>query len=119
MAGARYAGFWRRVAAALIDAILLLTLMLFALVSWISVTGEAHAWDSTTMAMAFYGSLLAALATKILLDAWLGGTPGLHLMDCCLADSRGAASTLDSTRTASPFRTVSTRTKGLWSMSWR
>lgn len=88
MAGARYAGFWRRIAAALIDAVLLFTLMLFALVSWISVTGEAHAWDSTPMAMALYGSLLAALAAKILLDAWLGGTPGLHLVDCRLVDSR-------------------------------
>jgi len=92
MAGAPYAGFWRRVAAAVIDAVLLLTLMLFALVSWISVTGEAHAWDSTPMAMAFYGSLLTALAAKILLDAWLGGTPGLHLVDCRLADSRSGGS---------------------------
>ena len=92
MGWAPYAGFWRRVAAAVIDAVLLLTLMLFALVSWISVTGEAHAWDSTPMAMAFYGSLLTALAVKILLDAWLGGTPGLHLVDCRLADSRSGLS---------------------------
>ena len=29
-----------------------------------------------------------AAAAKILLDAWLVGTPGLHLVDCRLADSR-------------------------------
>jgi uncharacterized RDD family membrane protein YckC len=88
MDSVRYAGFWRRIAAVTIDAILLSTLMLFGLVAWISLTGEAHAWDSTPMAQAFYGCLLAALVLKILLDAWLGGTPGLHLADCRLADAR-------------------------------
>ena len=88
MASVRYAGFWRRLAAAAIDAVLLSTLMLFGLVAWISLTGEAHAWDSTPMARAFYGCLLAALVLKILFDAWLGGTPGLHLADCRLADAR-------------------------------
>jgi uncharacterized RDD family membrane protein YckC len=69
-----------------IDAVLAATLMLFGLVAWISLTGEAHAWDSTPMTLAFAGSVLAMLAAKILLDAWLGGTPGLHLLDCRLAD---------------------------------
>ena len=49
MDSVRYAGFWRRIAAVTIDAILLSTLMLFGLVAWISLTGEAHAWDSTPM----------------------------------------------------------------------
>jgi uncharacterized RDD family membrane protein YckC len=88
MDSTRYAGFWRRLAAVAVDAILLSTLMLFGLVAWISLTGETHAWDSNPMALAFYGSLLAALVLKILLDAWLGGTPGLHLADCRLADAR-------------------------------
>ena len=88
MASARYAGFWRRLAAIAIDAILLFTLMLFGLVAWISLTGEAHAWDSVPMTQAFTGSLLVALVAKILLAAWLGGTPGLHLADCRLADAR-------------------------------
>ncbi len=88
MANIQYAGFWRRMAAVAIDAVLVFTLMLFSLVAWISVAGEAHAWDSTPMTVAFCGSLLAALAVKILLDAWLGGTPGLHLVDCRLADTR-------------------------------
>ena len=88
MVNIQYAGFWRRMAAVVIDAVLAFTLMLFGLVAWISVTGEAHAWDSTPMALAFTGSLLTALAVKILLDAWLGGTPGLHLVDCSLVDAR-------------------------------
>lgn len=88
MANIRYAGFWRRMAAVAIDAVLVFTLMLFGLVAWISVTGEAHAWDSSPMTLACSGSLLAALAGKVLLDAWLGGTPGLHLVDCRLADAR-------------------------------
>jgi uncharacterized RDD family membrane protein YckC len=88
MANIQYAVFCRQIAAVAIDAVLVLTLMLFGLVTWISVAGETHAWDSTPMAVAFSGSLLAALVVKILLDAWLGGTPGLHLADCRLVDAR-------------------------------
>ena len=41
MANIQYAGFWRRMAAVAIDAVLVFTLMLFSLVAWISVAGEA------------------------------------------------------------------------------
>ncbi|MEN8107795.1 MAG: RDD family protein [Pseudomonadota bacterium] len=83
-----YAGFWRRAAALVVDGVLLFTLMLFGLVTWIAISGEAHSWDSAMMAWAFYSSLLAALLLKIVLDAKCQGTPGLHLLDCRLLDAR-------------------------------
>jgi uncharacterized RDD family membrane protein YckC len=88
MTEVEYAGLGRRLAALLIDSILVATVMAFALLGWMTFTDAVPDMGSRVFhAFVGIGGLLA-LVVKVLLDAWLQGTPGLRLMDCRLVDAR-------------------------------
>lgn len=88
MTEVEYAGLGRRLAALLIDSILVATVMAFALLGWMTFTDAVPDMGSRAFhAFVGIGGLLA-LVVKVLLDAWLQGTPGLRLMDCRLVDVR-------------------------------
>jgi uncharacterized RDD family membrane protein YckC len=62
--------------------------MAFALLGWMTFTDAVPDMGSRAFhAFVGIGGLLA-LVVKVLLDAWLQGTPGLRLMDCRLVDGR-------------------------------
>lgn len=91
----QYAGARRRFGALLIDLLLVATIIGFGILVWITVSQETPEWGSRFINVWITGTLSIALLLKIVLDAELRGTPGLHLMDCLLVDSKsGAAITL-------------------------
>lgn len=88
MTQVEYAGPGRRLAALLIDAILVTVVIASVLLAWMTITGTAFETHSHVVQRATTGGVLLALALKVALDAWLQGTPGLRLMDCRLVDAR-------------------------------
>jgi uncharacterized RDD family membrane protein YckC len=88
MAEVEYAGPGRRLAALLIDSILVAAIIACGLLAWMTIGGKAPETGSRAFQYAAVGGVLLALALKVTLDAWLQGTPGLRLMDCRLVDAR-------------------------------
>ena len=84
----QYAGAWRRFGALLIDLFLVATIIGFGILVWITLSEETPEWDSRFVSVWIGGTLIIAVLLKIVLDAELRGTPGLHLMDCLLVDIR-------------------------------
>jgi uncharacterized RDD family membrane protein YckC len=87
MADVEYAGPGRRLAALLIDIILVAAVITCGLLAWMIFAGESPDTGSRAFHHAAGGGTLLALALKVTLDAWLQGTPGLRLMDCRLVDA--------------------------------
>ena len=83
-----YAGPVRRLAALLIDAILVAAVIAGVLLVWMTITGAAPETRTHVVQRATVAGALSALVLKVMLDAWLQGTPGLRLMDCRLVDAR-------------------------------
>ncbi|MFV1973934.1 MAG: RDD family protein [Thiohalobacterales bacterium] len=91
----QYAGAWRRFGALMIDLFLVATVIGFGLLAWITASQETPEWGSRFVNVWISGTLTIAVLLKIVLDAELRGTPGLHLVDCLLVDIRtGGAITL-------------------------
>jgi uncharacterized RDD family membrane protein YckC len=88
MTEVEYAGPGRRLAALLIDSILVAAVITCALLAWMTIAGEAPDTTSRAVQRVADGGLLLVLVLKVTLDAWLQGTPGLRLMDCRLVDAR-------------------------------
>ena len=88
MAVVEYAGPWRRLAATLIDIILIAIIIACGLLVWMTIGGKAPDSGSRAFHFAAGGIALLTLTLKVTLDAWLQGTPGLRLMDCRLVDIR-------------------------------
>ena len=89
------AGAWRRLGALIIDLFLVATLIGFGLLARITIAEETPEWDSRFVDVWIIGVLTMTVLLKILLDAELRGTPGLHLVDCLLVDAgTGSAITL-------------------------
>ena len=84
----RYAGTWRRLGALLIDLLLVATVTGFGILAWITMAQETPEWGARFVSVWVTGTLIIAVLLKILLDAELKGTPGLHLVDCLLVDAR-------------------------------
>ena len=82
----QYAGAWRRFGALLIDLFLVATIIGFGILAWITVTQETPEWGARFVNVWVTGTLTIAVLLKIVLDAELKGTPGLHLVDCLLVD---------------------------------
>lgn len=82
----QYAGAWRRFGALMIDLFLVATIIGFGILAWITVSEETPEWGSRFVNVWVTGTLIIAVLLKIVLDAELRGTPGLHLMDCLLVD---------------------------------
>jgi len=88
MTEVEYAGPGRRLAALLIDSILVAAVITCALLAWMTIAGAAPDTTSRAVQRVAGGGLLLVLVLKVTLDAWLQGTPGLRLMDCRLVDAR-------------------------------
>jgi uncharacterized RDD family membrane protein YckC len=88
MTEVEYAGPGRRLAALLIDSILVAAVITCALLAWMTIAGAAPDTTSRAVQRVADGGLLLVLVLKVTLDAWLQGTPGLRLMDCRLVDAR-------------------------------
>lgn len=79
----------------MIDLFLVATVIGFGFLAWITLSEETPEWGSRFVNVWVSGTLIIAVLLKIVLDAELRGTPGLHLMDCLLVDMRtGGAITL-------------------------
>lgn len=91
----QYAGAWRRLGALLIDLFLVASILGFGFLAWITMSQETPEWSERFVSVWVTGILTIAVLLKIVLDAELMGTPGLHLMDCLLVDaSTGGAISL-------------------------
>jgi len=88
MTEVEYAGPWRRLAALLIDSILVAAVITCALLAWMAIAGASPDTASHAVQRATGGGLLIVLVLKVTFDAWLQGTPGLRLLDCRLVDAR-------------------------------
>jgi uncharacterized RDD family membrane protein YckC len=86
--GYLYAGMWRRFGALLIDVFLAALLLACAVLAWSAWSGDMPGWGSRTLNSMIAVAVVIALLVMVLLDAWLQGTPGLRLLDCCLVDAR-------------------------------
>lgn len=87
----RYAGFWRRLAAWLLDIVLAWFAFVCALLVWNGMTAHAQPWNEP-LTPALAGSAGAGFyLLGRCLDAWLGGTPGKRVMGCLLIDARSGA----------------------------
>lgn len=83
-----YAGPGRRLAALMIDIILVAAIIAGGLLAWVTIGEKVPDSGSRAFHIAAGGGALFILALKVTLDAWLQGTPGLRLMDCRLVDAR-------------------------------
>jgi uncharacterized RDD family membrane protein YckC len=88
MTGVEYAGAGRRLAALLINGILLGVVITCGLLAWMAFTGKLPDTGSRAFAAAAGSGAVLVVVAKVMLDAWLQGTPGLHLMDCRIVDTR-------------------------------
>lgn len=88
MAEVEYAGPGRRLAALMIDIILVAAIIAGGLLAWVTIGEKAPDSGSRAFHIATGGGALFILSLKVTLDAWLQGTPGLRLMDCRLVDAR-------------------------------
>lgn len=86
--GYQYAGALRRLGALLIDSLLVAMFLGGAALVWITVGEATPEWDRHLVSIWSGGTFFIAILLKIVLDAELQGTPGLHLMDCRLVDAR-------------------------------
>lgn len=84
----QYAGAGRRLGALLIDILLVALLLGCMALAWITFAATPPEWNSRHAGIWSGGTVFIALLLKIVLDAELQGTPGLHLMDCRLVDAR-------------------------------
>jgi uncharacterized RDD family membrane protein YckC len=82
-----YAGFWRRLAAALIDLSLFAAGGLCVLLAWSGITRHAAAWDSPATPLNLGMAAGAAFILGLWLDARLRGTPGKRLLGCLVVDA--------------------------------
>jgi len=86
-AATHYAGFWRRLAAWLLDTLLVAALFTCALLVWSGISGHQAGWDSP----ATPGVVTAVAGVAFLLGIWLNarlqGTPGKLLMGCLVVDA--------------------------------
>ena len=82
-----YAGFWRRLAAWLLDAILVAAVFTCALLVWSSITGHQSAWFSPATPALITAVAGSACILGIWLNARLQGTPGKRLMGCLVVDA--------------------------------
>ncbi len=117
----QYAGAWRRFGALMIDLFLVATIIGFGILAWITVAEETPEWGDRFVNVWVAGTLTVAVLLKIVLDAELRGTPGLHLMDCLLVDVRsGKAITLGQSvkRTLGTLLAVLPALLGLAWMIW-
>jgi uncharacterized RDD family membrane protein YckC len=89
--GYQYAGAWRRLGALLVNLFLVSTIVGFGILAWITMSQETPEWNERFVSVWIAGTLIIAVLVKIVLDAELMGTPGLHLMDCLLVDARTGA----------------------------
>jgi uncharacterized RDD family membrane protein YckC len=87
----QYAGAWRRLGASLLNLFLVATIVGFGILAWITMSQETPEWGERFVSVWIAGTLIIAVLLKIVLDAELMGTPGLHLMDCLLVDARTGA----------------------------
>ena len=87
LAATRYAGFWRRLAAWLLDAILVAAVFTCALLVWSGITGHQSAWDSPATPALIASVAGSAFILGIWLNARLQGTPGKLLMGCLVVDA--------------------------------
>jgi uncharacterized RDD family membrane protein YckC len=85
MAAVEYAGAGLRLAALLINVVLIGAVATCALLAWVTLTGKLPDTGSGAFYAAAGGGVLVA---KVMFDAWLQGTPGLRLMDCRMVDMR-------------------------------
>jgi uncharacterized RDD family membrane protein YckC len=88
MLDVEYASPGRRLAALMIDSILVAAIIACGLLAWVTIDGKAPDSGSRAFHFAAGAAVLFTLALKVMLDAWLQGTPGLRLMDCRLVDAR-------------------------------
>lgn len=79
---------WRRFAAMLIDALLVVMLQAGGLLVWTVVAGKAPTWGSDMANAYLAGTLFVALVVMIILDSGNQGTPGMLVMDCRIIDAR-------------------------------
>jgi len=87
LAATHYAGFWRRLAAWLLDAILVAAVFTCALLVWSGITGHQSAWDSPATPVLIATVAGSAYILGIWLNARLQGTPGKLLMGCLVVDA--------------------------------
>jgi len=83
----RYAGFWRRLAAWLLDTVLVAAVFICALLVWSGISGHQSAWDSPATAVLIAGVASSAFILGLWLNARLQGTPGKLLMGCQVVDA--------------------------------
>lgn len=83
-----YAAPGRRLAALMIDIILVTAIIAGGLLAWVTIGEKAPDSGSRAFHVAAGGGALFILTLRVTLDAWLQGTPGLRLMDCRLVDAR-------------------------------
>lgn len=88
IAAFEYAGFWRRLGAVLIDVFLVAMVLAAGVLGWIALTEQTPEWGSRFLNVWITGTVIIALLLKVVLDAKLQGTPGLHLVDCRIVDAR-------------------------------
>lgn len=86
-AATRYAGFWRRLAAWLLDATLTAAVFTCALLVWSGISGHQSAWDSPATATLISGVACGAFILGLWLNARLQGTPGKLMMGCLVVDA--------------------------------
>lgn len=82
-----YAGFWRRLAAWLLDTVLVAAIFTCALLVWSGLTGHQSAWDSPATPALVAAVAGGAFILGIWLNVWLQGTPGKLLMGCLVVDA--------------------------------
>lgn len=82
-----FAGFWRRLAAWLLDTVLASAVFICALLVWSGITGHRSAWDGPATPALIASVACAAFILGIWLNARLQGTPGKLLMGCLVVDA--------------------------------
>lgn len=91
MSEPRYAGFWRRAAAHVIDSLIFLPI---ALILLYAVYGSAYFGEASVNAFGYHGAWdvfvnqVLPLVVIVLLWARYGATPGKYLMRCRIVDAR-------------------------------
>jgi uncharacterized RDD family membrane protein YckC len=83
----RYAGFWRRLAAWLLDMLLATAVFICALLVWSGITAHQSAWDSPATLPLIAAVACGAFSLGIWLNTRLQGTPGKLLMGCLIVDA--------------------------------
>jgi uncharacterized RDD family membrane protein YckC len=82
-----YAGFWRRLAAWLLDTLLVAALFTCGLLVWSGISGHQSGWDSPATPALVAAVAGSAFLAGCWLNARLQGTPGKLLMGCLVVDA--------------------------------